>query len=72
MTLIGLALLLSCGFLAVRHFVSRCFVWGTVASLGALIGLGSLTVDILRANKGTTQGGGSVSKSSPNPWSKNS
>lgn len=55
------------GFLAVRHFVNRRFVWGAIASIGALLGAGSFVVDALRAAEEQAY---SSSAGAKNAWSK--
>ena len=54
MTIIGLLMLVVFGFLAVRHFLGRRYVWAILASLGSLLGAGSLWVDYQRASNGAS------------------
>ena len=70
MTLIGIGMLLGFGFLALRHFMARRFVWGTLASLGAMLGMASLAVDFARA--GQAAEAAQTHASSTNPWAKDS
>ena len=66
MTMVGVGMLVVFGFLSLRHFMARRFVWAALTSLGAVIGMGSLAVDFARASQDAP------AASSTNPWSKQS
>ena len=70
MTLLWIGMFVGFGFLAVRHFVNRRFAWGAIASIGALLGAGSLVVDALRATQGGAEEQAYASPGAKNAWSK--
>lgn len=60
MTLVGLAMLIVFGFLAVRHYLNGRYIWMVVAGFGSLVGAGSLWVDYMRANSPVQSGASAV------------
>lgn len=71
MTLLWIGMFAVFGFLTIRHFVNRRFVWGTVTSLGALLGMASLMVDAVRVMQGAAEEGAYTSSpGTKNAWSK--